>query len=81
MAFVRGFYKSITLRVIRSGVAKGDVVFVTEVYHFIGFNGSCIISNELWGHANLDRILFSRKEIVIMSVACLEGMASIHLVK
>ena len=47
--FVRGFCKSITLRVIGSGVAKGDVVFVTEIYHFLGFKGSCIISNELSG--------------------------------
>jgi len=34
-----------------------------------------------WGHPNLDRILLSRKEIMTVYVAYLEGMASIHLVK
>jgi len=35
----------------------------------------------LVGHPNLDRILVSRKVMIIVSVACLEGMASIHFVK
>ena len=33
------------------------------------------------GHPNLEMMLFSRNEIMIESVACLEGMAYIHLVK
>ena len=34
-----------------------------------------------WGHPNLDSILFSRNEMMTKSVACLEGMDSIHLLK
>ena len=34
-----------------------------------------------WGHPNIDRTLFSRKQVMIESVACLEGMAFTHLVK
>lgn len=34
-----------------------------------------------WGHPNLERILLSRKVIMTVSMACLDGMASIHLVK
>ena len=33
------------------------------------------------GHPNLERMLFSRNEIMIESVDSLEGMASIHFVK
>ena len=32
-------------------------------------------------HPNLNLILVSRKVMIILSVACLEGMASIHLLK
>ncbi len=35
----------------------------------------------LVGHPNLDRILVSKKVMIIVSVACLEGMATIHFVK
>ena len=35
----------------------------------------------LVGHPNLDRMLDSRKVIITVSVAFLDGMASIHLVK
>ena len=33
------------------------------------------------GHKNLERMLFLRDEIMTESVACLEGMSPIHLVK
>ena len=33
------------------------------------------------GQPNLDKMLVSRNPIIIVSLACLEGMASIHLVK
>ena len=32
-------------------------------------------------HPNLDRMLVSRKVIITVSVACLDGITSIHLVK
>ena len=35
----------------------------------------------LVGHPNLDRMLDSRKVIMTVSVACLDGMDPIHLVK
>jgi hypothetical protein len=56
------------LRVIGSGVAKGDVIFVTKVYHLLGFKSSCIISNELLGASKYGKILFSRNEI--MTTVC-----------
>lgn len=40
-----------------------------------------LLEMSFWGHPNLDRILFSRNEIMTMFVACLQGMDSIHLVK
>ena len=33
------------------------------------------------GHPNLDNMLVSKNPIITVSLACLEGMASIHLVK
>lgn len=33
------------------------------------------------GHPNLDRMLVSRKAMITISMACLEGMDSVHFVK
>jgi len=48
---------------------------------FLDLKAVALSVMSFWGHPNLDRTLFSRKEIMTESVACLEGMASIHLVK
>ena len=48
---------------------------------FLDLKAAKLSIMSFWGHPNLDKILFSRKEIMTESVACLEGMASIHLVK
>ena len=52
-------HKSITLRVICNGMAKGNVISVTKVYHFLGFESSCIINNELLGASK------SRKDVAL----------------
>ena len=48
---------------------------------FLDLKAAALSVMRFWGHPNLDRILFSRNEIMTVFVACLEGMASIHLVK
>ena len=48
---------------------------------FLDLKVVALLVMSFWGHPNLDRILFSRNEIMTVFVACLEGMDSIHLVK
>ena len=48
---------------------------------FLDMNASTLSLMSFWGHPNLECMLFSKNEIMILSMACLEGMASIHLVK
>lgn len=47
----------------------------------LDLNATALSVMILVGHPNLDRMLDSRKVIITVSVACLDGTASIHLVK
>ena len=48
---------------------------------FLDLKATALSLMSFGGHPNLERMLFSRNEIMTEFVACLEGMASIHLVK
>ena len=45
-AFVGRFGQAIALRVVSCGVAQGNVVFMVEVDHIFGFEGSSVVSDD-----------------------------------
>jgi len=47
-AFIGRLSQTITLGVIGCGMAQSGMVFVTEIYHFLGLEGSIIIGNDLF---------------------------------
>jgi len=62
-------------------MAQGYVVFVTEINHLLDLKVAALSVMPFLVQPNLDRIFVSRNLIMTESLAFLEGIASIHLVK
>ena len=63
-------------------MAQGSMILVQKSIILLDLEASTTLSiMGLVGHPHLDRIMVSRKVMITVFVACLEGMASINFLK